>query len=82
MKKNTKSSITLPPQELALVEGLVKSLGAKSKVEVIRRGLTLLKNQSDRAALKAAYAAAALKAGDSTREELKDLDPLSAEGIE
>ena len=82
MKKNTKSSITLPAQELKLVEGLVKSLGAKSKVEVIRRGLHLLKDQSDRAALKAAYAEAARKAASSLRAEIEALDHLSGEGIE
>ena len=82
MKKNTKSSITLPAKELELVEGLVKSLGAKSKVDVIRQGLYLLKNQSDRIALKAAYAEAARKAGGSLRAEIEDLDHLSSEGIE
>lgn len=82
MKKNTKSSITLPPKELELVEGLVKSLGAKSKVEVIRRGLYLLKSQSDRAALKSAYAEASRKAGKALAEELEELDHLSGEGIE
>lgn len=82
MKKNTKSSITLPPKELELVEGLVKSLGAKSKVEVIRRGLYLLKSQADREALKAAYSEASRKAGKSSRKEVEDLDHLSGEGID
>lgn len=82
MKKNTKSSITLPPKELELVEGLVKSLGAKSKVEVIRRGLFLLKSQSDRDALKAAYAEASRKTRKSLQKEIEELDPLSGEGIE
>lgn len=82
MKKNTKSSITLPPKELEMVEGLVKSLGAKSKVEVIRRGLFLLKSQSDRDALKAAYAKATQQARKSLQKEIEDLDHLSSEGIE
>jgi len=82
MKKNTKSSITLPPKELELVEELVKSLGAKSKVDVIRRGLYLLKSQSDRDTLKAAYAEASRKAGKSLRMEVEDLDHLAGEGIE
>lgn len=82
MKHNTKSSITLPPQEVALVESLVKSLGAKSKVEVIRRGLQLLKSQCDRASLKAAYADASKKAAKSLRDEIEELDHLSGEGIE
>lgn len=82
MKKNTKSSITLPAKELSLVEGLVKALGAKSKVEVIRRGLYLLKDQSDRNALKAAYAEASRKAGNSLQAEIQDFDHLSSEGID
>lgn len=83
MKKNTsKSSITLPPNELKLVEGLVKSLGAKSKVEVIRRGLYLLKSQSDREALKAAYVKASRSAAKMTAAEMDELDHLSSEGIE
>jgi hypothetical protein len=82
MKKNTKSSITLPPKELELVEGLLKATGAKSKVEVIRRGLYLLKSQTDREALRAAYANASRKVAPSLREDLKDLDPLSGEGID
>ena len=44
MKSNTKSSITLPAKELALVDQLRKQLKLKTKVEVIRRGLLLLKN--------------------------------------
>lgn len=82
MKKNTKSSITLPPHELKLVEGLVKSLGAKSKVEVIRRGLYLLKSQSDRESLKLAYAEASKNARKTLQTEIDELDHLSDEGIE
>lgn len=82
MKHNTKSSITLPPKELKLVEGLVKSLGAKSKVEVIRRGLYLLKNQSDREALKAAYAEASRKTAKSLQQDIEELDHLSDEGVD
>ena len=82
MKTNTKSSITLPTEELKLVEKLVKALGAKSKVEVIRRGLYLLKNQVDREALKAAYTEASLQSRKSLQAELDDLDHLSGEGIE
>jgi len=39
MKTNTKSSITLPPDELKLVVRLKAMLKAKSKVEVVRRGI-------------------------------------------
>ena len=38
MKRNGKSSITLPPAELRLVLELQTRLKAKSKVEVVRRG--------------------------------------------
>jgi Arc/MetJ-type ribon-helix-helix transcriptional regulator len=82
MKRNTKSSITLPLKELELVEGLIKSLGAKSKVEVIRRGLYLLKSQTDREALRAAYSEASRKARKSIPADLAELDHLSGEGIE
>jgi Arc/MetJ-type ribon-helix-helix transcriptional regulator len=81
MKKNAKSSITLPPGELAMVNGLMKRLGAKSKVEVIRRGLKLLQETTDRKALREAYwrASEATRAG--VREELAELDDLNDEGI-
>ena len=82
MKSNTKSSITLPPAELALVEGLRKRLRAKSKVEVVRRGLYLLRDSVEREALRARYAEASKRVRKSTIEELAELDGLSAEGLE
>lgn len=82
MKNNTKSSITLPAQELVLVNSLMKTLNAKSKVEVIRRGLNLLKETTDRASLRAAYQ----KASESTRRsaplEMAELDGVTDEGID
>ena len=84
MKSNTKkkSSITLPPTELSLVKGLMKTLDEKSKVAVIRRGLYLLKEQTDRAYLKKAYAIASKAVRESLKEELSELDELSDEGLE
>jgi hypothetical protein len=82
MKSNTKSSITLPPAEVLLVNGLMKRLGARTKVEVVRRGLQLLKETSDRAALRNAYGQAARTVRRSTISELAALDSLSAEGLE
>jgi len=82
MKKNTKSSITLPRAENELVTSLVKTLGAKSKVEVIRRGLYLLKTQSDRDTIRAAYALASKKTEKATLSELRELDHLADEGLE
>jgi hypothetical protein len=81
MKHNTKSSITLPPDELALVEGLRKKLRIKTKVEVVRRGLFLLRDSVDRSALRAKYAEASRLTRDSTRLELAELDGLSSEGL-
>ena len=82
MKTNTKSSITLPAHELEMVQDLMKSLKAKTKVEVIRRGLTLLKETTDRKSLRAAYR----KASDATRPnlqaELDELDVLTDEGLD
>ena len=82
MKSNTKSSITLPAAEVLLVNGLMKRLGARSKVEVVRRGLRLLKETTDRVALRNAYAQAAKAVRKSTVAELAELDSLSAEGLE
>ena len=82
MKSNAKSSITLPREELLLVEDLVKKLHARSKVDVVRRGLRLLKETTDRAALRAAYRQAAFKVRPSTLIELGELDSLAAEGLD
>jgi len=82
MKTNTKSSITLPQEELRLVNKLKKRLGAKTKVEVIRRGLYLLRDTTDRDALRQAYASAAAAVRSSTLDELEELDALSGEGLD
>ena len=82
MKSNAKSSITLPADEVAAVERLRKRLGARSKVEVVRRGLRLLEETTERAALRNAFAAAATIVRSSTGEELAQLDHLAAEGLD
>ncbi len=61
MKSNTKSSVTLPPAELRVVEKLRSRLGAKSKVEVIRRALRLLQETTDREELRRAFRDASRK---------------------
>ena len=81
MKYPTKSSITLPPSELALVEGLRKKLRIKTKVDVVRRGLFLLRDSVDREALRAKYAEASKSVRRSTERELEELAGLSAEGL-
>jgi Arc/MetJ-type ribon-helix-helix transcriptional regulator len=82
MKSNTKSSITLPPKELELVLELQTKLEAKSKVEVVRRGLRLLKEMTDRASLRDAYRRASLATRASVSKELDELDHLAAEGLD
>jgi hypothetical protein len=81
MKSNTKSSITLPPDELKLVMKLKSRLKAKSKVEVVRRGLQLLADLTERAALREAYTKASHATRESLAVELAELDHLSSEGL-
>jgi Arc/MetJ-type ribon-helix-helix transcriptional regulator len=82
MKPNTKSSITLPPDELKLVLSLQVKLKARSKVEVVRRGLRLLEATTDRERLREAYRHASLATRKSLSEELPELDALVGEGLE
>ncbi len=81
MKYNTKSSITLPAPELALVKELMKTLNAKTKVEVIRRGLALLKESTDRKSLRDSFKTASEATRKNLRAELKELDLLNDEGL-
>jgi hypothetical protein len=82
MKTDTKSSITLPPNELKLVVALQKKLKAKSKVEVVRRGLQLLKETTDRESLRDGYRRASASTRASLHTELAELDHLSSEGLD
>lgn len=82
MKSNTKSSITLPAAELELVNGLMKKLKAKSKVEVIRQGLRLLKENTDRRALRAAFQEASFATRAVSQSEMEEMDELSSEGLD
>ena len=82
MKSNTKSSITLPPEEFALVLELKSTLEAKINVEVVRRGLRLLKEVTDRKSLRQAYNEASLDVRESVEKEIDELDSLVAEGLE
>jgi hypothetical protein len=81
MKTNTKSSITLPPEELRMVLALQAKLRARSKVEVVRRGLRLLRDVTEREALREAYRKASRATRASLSSELVELDQLSAEGL-
>jgi Arc/MetJ-type ribon-helix-helix transcriptional regulator len=82
MNSNTKSSITLPAEEFRLVKALRARLRAKSNVEVVRRGLRLLAETTDRAALKVAYREASRATRAATLEEIRRLDHLAAEGLD
>ncbi len=82
MRSDTKSSITLPPNELKLVLSLQARLKAKSKVEVVRRGLRLLQETTDREALREAYRRASLATRRSLTREVRELDGLVGEGLD
>ena len=77
-----KSSITLPPNELRLVTTLKQRLRLKSNVEVVRQGLRMLQEATDRQALKEAYRKASRATREATLAELDELDHLSAEGLD
>jgi Arc/MetJ-type ribon-helix-helix transcriptional regulator len=82
MKSNTKSSITLPPDELRLVQTLKSRLKLRTNVEVVRRGLRLLAETTERRALKEAYRTASSAARATAADEIAALDPLVAEGLD
>ena len=81
MRSNTKSSITLPPHEVRMVSALQAKLKVKSKVEVVRRGLRLLHDVTEREALREAYRRASRLTRASLTHELSELDHLAAEGL-
>jgi Arc/MetJ-type ribon-helix-helix transcriptional regulator len=65
-----------------MVLALQAKLKAKSKVEVVRRGLRLLRDVTEREALREAYRRASRATRASVSPELSDLDHLAAEGLE
>ena len=82
MKINAKSSITLPPAEVRLVQALKVRLKLKSNVEVVRRGLRLLHETTERRALRDAYRAASRATRESLVREIEELDHLTGEGLD
>ena len=76
------ASITLLPADLKLVVALQAELKAKSKVEVVRRGLRLLKETTDRASFRDGYRIASHATRASLGVELAELDHLAAEGLD
>ncbi len=82
MKSNAKSSITLPYEELVLVEQLKARLHAKSNVDVIRQSLRLMKETTDRKQLRDAYRQASLATRAQLLKEIGELDHLAGEGFD
>lgn len=82
MKSNAKSSVTLPAEELELVMKLKRRLRLKSNVEVVRRGLRLLQETTDRAALRESYRQASDAVRNQNASDMKELDGLIDEGID
>ena len=83
MKQNTKSSITLPTDQLELVKKLKTRLRLKSNVDVVRTGLRLLNERTDREELKEAYRRASRATQRTNATETKELDDtLVAEGLD
>jgi Arc/MetJ-type ribon-helix-helix transcriptional regulator len=82
MKSNTKSSVTLPAEELALIRTLKNRLRLKSNVEVVRRGLRLLQETTDRAALRQAYRSASETVRSANAVDMAELDRLGGEGLD
>ena len=65
-----------------MVLSLQARLKAKSKVEVVRRGLRLLQEATDREALREGYRRASLATRGTLAKELEELDGLSAENLD
>lgn len=82
MKNNTKSSITLPAEELRRVKRLKVRLKLGSNVDVVRAGLRMLEESSDREALREAFRRASQATRAGALEELAELDHLVGEGLE
>lgn len=64
-----------------MVVALQAKLKAKSKVEVVRRGLRLLRDTTERQALREAYRRASRATRGSVEAEIRELDHLADEGL-
>ncbi len=82
MTSNTKSSVTLPADELQLLKRLKTRLKLKSNVDVVRAGLRLLEETTDRQALREEFRRASLATRAGLRDELDELDHLAGEGLD
>ena len=81
MKSNAKSSVTLPAEDLRRVRRLKERLKLKSNVAVVREGLRVLEELSDRQALREEFRKASLATRQSVLQELEELDHLAGEGL-
>lgn len=72
----------MPAEELKTVEVLRKKLKLRTKVEVVRRGLRLLRQMTEREELRQAYREASLAVRKSMAQELQELDHLAGENME
>jgi hypothetical protein len=64
-----------------MVIALQTKLKARSKVEVVRRGLRMLRDATEREALREAYRKASRATRASLARELAEMDHLSGEGL-
>lgn len=81
MKSNVKSSVTLPPDDLRRVKRLKARLKLSSNVAVVREGLRVLEEISDRDALREEFRKASAETRQSLQKEMEELDHLAGEGL-
>ena len=71
----------MPPHELQMVVALRERLGLKSNVDVVRQGLRLLREATDRRLLREAYRDASHATRGALAAEIDALDHLADEGL-
>ena len=76
MKVSARSSITLPAEDVALIERLKRRVGAKTNIAVVRRALRLLDSTTERDELRWAYRDALNATRGSLADEMADLDEV------
>jgi hypothetical protein len=62
--------------------GRQRRLKLRTNVEVVRRGLRLLAETTERQALKEAYRKASMESRSATVTEIEAFDPLAPEGLD
>ena len=82
MTSNTKSSITLPAEELRMVKRLKSRLKLKSNVDVVRAGRRILDETTERTAIREAFRRASRATCADLVAELAELDHLAGEGLD